>query len=402
MSESILKNAERVNPLRLLDPSWLQALKTPLVIALGAVLAMQVLIGLLLSGESGMAPVAKDVPLLSFDPETVTTIEIEGGDGDGAVRLARTDDGWSLPDLDGFPVSAARVTQLIDGLRGLGRPLPVATSDAARGRFRVADDAFERRLTLRGENGGIATLLVGDSPGFRRLFVRVDGDDAIYDVRLALFDLSANSDDWLERGRLQLNQADISRVATGDWTLIKEEDDWRLDGSDREPNADVVDDLLADVSSLGYLGVLGTEDKPEYGLGDPALTLDIGLKDGASRAYRIGRIQDSEDYALNEGSSRYYYRVAASALDGLFDLNADGLLGQDPKDMTGDQAPDQQAPHDQAPVEQVEAAPQAEAGTEPVAVSPVDATGQSSAAANGVVEVPGQDTQSGKASPPSQ
>ena len=64
----------------------------------------------------------------------------------------------------------------------------------------MADDDFERRITLRGDDGELVTLIVGDSPGFRRLFARVAGEDAVYDLRLALTDLSADSDGWIDRG----------------------------------------------------------------------------------------------------------------------------------------------------------------------------------------------------------
>ena len=57
-----------------LDPSWFQALKTPLVIALGAALAVQLLLALLLGGGSSMTPVAADTKLLPFDREAVTGI----------------------------------------------------------------------------------------------------------------------------------------------------------------------------------------------------------------------------------------------------------------------------------------------------------------------------------------
>jgi hypothetical protein len=345
MSESTLTNPSWKDRSNWLSPSWRRALKTPLVIALGVALVMQLLIALMAGRSAGLAPAVLDQALLELDPEAVSAIEIQDGDGE-TLNLVRSGDQWLLPDLGDFPASETRVEQLIERLAGLIRPLPVATSAAAQARFKVADDAFERRLRLRGEGGDLATLMVGDSPGFRRLFARVAGDDAVYDLRLALFDLSVSPDDWLERGRLQLERSDIVRVAGADWILVKRDDGWRLEGDDQLPDAAAVDALLSSVASLGYRGVLGTDEKPEYGLATPLLMLEVDRADGSRRTYRIGRIADSEDYALKPDDDRYYYRLAAFDLEGLLEQSAATLLGQQ---VSQDDALDAELPETQAP-----------------------------------------------------
>lgn len=321
-------------PMFRLDPNWLQALRTPLVIALGAALLVQLVLALSLGGGSGMAPVVADTKLLPFDREAITSIEIQtraeaDGDTPATLMLTRADEGWTLPALADFPASGTRVQQLLESLATLTRPLPIATSTVARQRFKVADDAFERRVTLRGDNAELATLIVGDSPGFRRVFARVAGEEAVYDLRLALFDLSANSDDWLDRGRLQLDRDKVQRIGGADWTLLRGEDGWRLAGTEQSPDMDAVDDLLGALTSLGYSGVLGTDAKPEYGLATPAATFDIGLADGSVRAYRIGALADSDDYVLKVDDDPYFYRLAAFELSGVLDSTSAKLLGND-------------------------------------------------------------------------
>ena len=341
MSESMVERPMIPFPKFRLDPSWLPALKTPLVIALGAALLVQLVLALLLGGGSGMAPVVADTRLLPFDETAVTGIEIQmpaetDGDAPTTLKLIRASNGWTLPDLGDFPASGTRVQQLFDSLAGLTRPLPVATSADAQRRFKVADDAFERRLTLRGGDDELATLIVGDSPGFRRVFARVAGEDAVYDLRLALFDLSANNDDWLDRGRLQLDREKIQRIAGADWTLMRGEDGWQLEGSAESPDADAVDDLLSSLTSLGYSGVLGTDAKSEYGLDTPAATFAIGLADGTGRRYRIGALADSDDYVLKLDDDPYFYRLAAFELSGLLELTTATLLGNDRSSLEPD------------------------------------------------------------------
>ncbi len=348
------------NPMRWLDPSWQQALKTPLVVGLGALLALQLVMALLVGGGGGMAPMAADTPLFAFDPDSVTGIEIQVGDGGETLRLARTGEGWTLPGLDNFPASDSRVAQLLDTLAGLTRPLPVATTVAAQGRFKVSDDRFERRLFLRGRDGDLGTLTLGDSPGFRRLFARVDDEPAVYDLRLAQSDLSAGVDDWIDRGRLRLDRADIQRIAGPGWTLVKGDEGWRLDGSDAAPDTKALNGLLDQIASLGYHSVLGTEAAPRFGLEAPALTLEIGLAGGATRDYRIGRMAQSDDFVLKEAGDPYYYRLSAFDLGDLLDLTAARLLGTVPAGPGDDTA------NESAPAPTAEAAPAPTAEPTPV------------------------------------
>jgi hypothetical protein len=249
---------------------WRAALRTPLVLGLGALLLVQLVLALLLGRGGGLAPASDTAPLLELDIAAVDEVLIESGDdadsdaGDGKgdrVRIARTEDGWVLPDLDGFPAAASRVEQVLDDLDGISRPLPVATSADARRRFRVADDAFERRLTLRG-GGEEATLIIGDSPGFRRLFARVDGEEAVYDLRLGLFDLAAEADGWIDRGRLQFDRGEITRIGVSgadidDWALVRAENGWSLEGSDAPIDQTSAESLVNAVATVGYSGLLG-------------------------------------------------------------------------------------------------------------------------------------------------
>ncbi|MBK1629701.1 hypothetical protein CKO31_02890 [Thiohalocapsa halophila] len=343
MSETTLSARAAAARRRLgLDAAWRPALRSPLVLLLAAVLVVQIIAALLLGGGHGLAPAAGDTPLLALDMEAVSAIEIAAGEGGDTVSLERSGDDWVLPTLDGFPAGGSRVDALLDDLADLKRPLPVATSADARRRFRVAEDAFERRLTLRGD-GGEAVLFLGDSPGFRRIFARAEGEDAIYDLRLALFDLGATPDDWIDRGRLQFDRGEITRVGTEDWALVRGEDGWSLAGSDAELDTAAVDGLVNAVAAVGYTGVLRPDSDLSYDLDDPARVLTIE-HDGKTRRYRLAPIADSEDYVLKRDAEPYVYRLSAFDAETLLETDRARLLGERPDDGASDGEADAEPP----------------------------------------------------------
>ena len=310
---------------------WFYSLRAPVVLYPAILLGIQMLLAIALTwtARGTLDPTAADTRLLAFDPKAITSLRIEGG-GEG-LSLARGDQGWLITNLSDFPAEGTKVNQLLDKLAGLKRPLPVATSAEAQKRHKVADDGFERKVTLAVGDQTVATLLLGDSPGFKRQFARPAGDQAVYDLDLPLFEVSNRVDDWLLHDRLRIDQAKLTGIATADWQITKDKDTWQLEGSTDKPDPAAVINLVGRLGNLGYRGVLGTADKPEYNQTTPALDLTLQLADGSHRTYRISKAKDSQDYVLKAADQPWYFKLSEFDLEGLLDLNRDKLLGKAPK-----------------------------------------------------------------------
>jgi hypothetical protein len=327
-----------------LNPDWTAALRTPVVLGLAVLLVVQLALALLAGRGPGLAPMPEQAPLLGVDPSTATEIEIESGAGERLLLKRRGDD-WVLPGLNDFPASGSRVAQLLEDLADLERPLPVATSAAAQRRFKVADDAFERRLRFRA-NGAEAALLLGDSPGFRRTFARVDGEDAVYDLRLGLFDLAAEPAGWIDRGRLLVDRGLIRRLqvagADGGFALVRGEEGWALEGSNDAVDQDAADAFADAVATVGYSDVLMPDADVDFDLDAPAREIVVTLDDG-ERRYRLAPIAGSEDYVLRRDGEPHLYRLGAFDAELLLDTDRAGLLGAD-EEPAADAAPAAEVP----------------------------------------------------------
>ncbi|WP_242482128.1 DUF4340 domain-containing protein [Thiocystis violacea] len=331
------------------DLGWGRDLRSPGILGLLLMLALQLLIALGFSlSDPGAAAFTPQAPLIALTPKEVTRITIEGPDDEGKVQLSRKAGGeWVIANLADLPVTATKVDQLLEQVTALKRPLPIGTSEDARKRFKVADDGYVRRLTLEGADGQSTTLVLGETPGFRRIFGRTADDSEVYDLPLALSDVSNRRDDWAQTGLLKLDQEKISSVSGKDWTLTKNEQGWSLAESTEPLDEGAAKALVAKVANLGYRGVLGTEDDPAYHQQEPVLELSIQLDDGGTRAYRISKAEDGEDYVLKDAARPYYFKLSTFDLEGLLDLDRSKLIVQ----------PE---------------APKAEAASEPPAPQPAD------------------------------
>ncbi|WP_462322405.1 DUF4340 domain-containing protein [Halochromatium sp.] len=219
------------NPFSRIEPSWRRALLSPAVGVLIMLLIAQLVAALVLASNAMRATPA-DAPLFDLASEQVTRIEISSDDQQ--LVLVRAPEGWVLPRLADFPADADKVDQLLSTLTRLQRPLPVGSSEEAQRRLKVADDNAERRIQLYGDAGALAQLLTGDSPGFRRLYARIAGEETVYDLPLADFQITSDHDDWVKQDQLRVDAEAIERISSSDWTLS------RIDGGGWQLKTDSV------------------------------------------------------------------------------------------------------------------------------------------------------------------
>ncbi len=304
------------------------SLRSPLVLGLGALLVLQLLAAVLLGlGGKKMGPAGSEGPLLAFEPEQVTGIRVRTSDGE-PVLIAKTEDGWIIPSLKDLPAAKHKVTDLLSKLKGLEKGLPVATSEAALNRFKVGDQVFERKLVLERGDAPPAILYLGDSSGFRRLFVRAAGDKAIYEAELGLFDAPNQPDDWSDRTLLHLKPEAIQRLTFAGLTLERTDDDWRLtdlaEGEEQDELA--IKKQVRALTNIDFVGVVGDEERPAIDTESTPVEIEATLTEGETIRYRITKLAEGDDYLLEVSNRPQGFTLAGYAVENLTDLQRTDLL----------------------------------------------------------------------------
>jgi len=303
-------------------------LSSPLVIALSALLVLQLLVTFLLGiGGKKVGLTASEGPLLAFDPEQVTGIRIRSPDRE-PVLVTKTEDSWIIPALKDLPAATHKVTALLAKLEGLQKGLPVATSDAALKRFKVADRIFERKLILERGDAPPVILYFGDSPGFRRLFVRADGDGAVYEAELGLFDAPNRTDNWSDRTLLHLKPEAVQRLMFAGLILERTDDDWRLTDLARgeEQDQQATKDRIRTLTNIDFVGVLANEEGPTIDTASTPLEIEATLTDGETIRYRITKLAEGNDYLLEVSNRPQRFTLASYVAEDLTKLSRADLL----------------------------------------------------------------------------
>ncbi|CAK0751956.1 putative DUF4340 domain-containing protein [Gammaproteobacteria bacterium] len=365
-----------------------------LISVLGVVLAIQLVLALFLEMTAGgIGGVASSEPLLHFEAKSIDRITIEPS-GKAPMVLEHRGTAWSLPALAGFPAFTAKVDGFLNRLAGLHKRLPVATTSAAVKRFKVSSAAYEHKVVLSAGDKTVATLWLGDSPGFRQLYGRANDEDAVYNLDLATYEVAADPNQWTDKTVLNLKPDEITQVNLPEVHLVRVKEaekgnnaekandkdgnndagkpgKWQVEGlSPREAiNFGEIETLVNQLANIGFESVLGKENQPEYRQEAPALTVSITTQAGEQRSYVFSKPDSGKEakpekatdankadadkgkgqekgseYILKASISPYYFKVADFTVKELLEAKRDKLVKKPtaaatPKEVAKETAP---------------------------------------------------------------
>jgi len=204
----------------------------------------------------------------------------------------------------------------------------VATSEEALKRFKVADEGFERKLTLERGDEPPVVLYLGDSPGFRRLFVRAGGDPAVYDAELGLFDAPDKADSWSNRSLLHLDAEKVERLMLPGLTLERKDDGWRLAGLDKgqEQDQGAVDDAVRALTNIDFVGVVADKKEPAVSKDASPVEIEATLAGGKSVRYEISKLAKGSDSLLTVSNRPQRFTLSQYMAEALTGIERTDLL----------------------------------------------------------------------------
>ncbi len=253
---------------------------------------------------------------------------------DKTLTLKKEDGRWSVDSGESgsaIPVDGEKVDKLLEKLAELRAPWPVATTTAARERFEVGDENRQRHLLLQAGGKIAAELLLGTSPGFRRLHVRIPGADEIYEVDLTHFELATSVDEWLDRAVLAADGAVSAVARDGQWRLARSDDGWMLDDGAADSNA--AEQMADRFANLRVLGVAGPAPADEAS--KPATRFTVTDEKGQYTLSLYGPVEGGE-YEIVSDRTPGRFRLAAYVAEQLMAEGATLLPGANPPAAGGE------------------------------------------------------------------
>jgi hypothetical protein len=258
----------------------------------------------------------------------VTAIVIASNAGD-ELRLERGADGWTLAGTDGFPANGQKVDEVLGKLISINADRLVTRTEGSHSRLQVAEDQFDRRITLT-TGAGDRVLYLGSSAGAGATHVRQgDAPETYLTGAIAGWELDTQPSGWVDTQYVKLTPEDISKLvlsnANGTFTFTRGEDgQWSTTDLAEGEQLGVasVDALANRVANIALTRPLGKNEQPEYGLAQPQATVVVTVRDdaGMETAHTLllgAKDADNADYYFKSSDSPYYVTIASFTGDDL-------------------------------------------------------------------------------------
>lgn len=277
-------------------------MKTTSIVLAGLFVAQAAVAGVLYYNTSSQRAVRPEGALLALDADALQQIQIEGDNE--SVVLKNTDGTWLIDDT-GLPAEPFTVEQTVKALTDMQLGWAVANTAASHQQLEVADDNFQRRVTIASGDDESAEILIGTSPGFKRSHVRKRGADEVYSVAINTFDLPTTTTDWLDKSLLQIEG--VNSVTLNDTALVQQDDQWVFgDGSDNTDQTKAAE-LVSALEGLRVTGVAKDT-------ADDVAFETVAVKAGdAEYEYRFAAVDD--EYVVGRQDIDALFSLSQSAYD---------------------------------------------------------------------------------------
>lgn len=295
---------------------------------LAAVLGFQLALALVLWSFSSdhTAFRAKD-PLLAFDPAKVDRIEI-AENGASSVALVKEDGKWTIPSFASFPADGAKVTGFLTKLNALKKGWPVASSAEAAKRFKVAGDAYERKIVLKSGGNAIGEILLGTSPAFKQISARAGDDSHVYSVAFAEYEAGTRGDDWMDRTLLNIPQDQIVSIATGDVTLERKDGKFVLSGlvEGQKPDETAIYRLVGALTYPVFDSVVGKGAEALAKVNEPNIEVTVKRTSGAPIVLKYKKEAAGGAYVFASSATGFLFRASEAAIEPIAKAKHDALI----------------------------------------------------------------------------
>ena len=271
--------------------------------------------------DDNLATFVPNEPLLGFQLEELSKIIIS--DGKDSINLEQIDGEWVLPDYGNFPVSDSKKALFEDKLFSLERPYPLANTKIAQKQFEVGSDSFKKKISFYKGEELTDSLLLGSSPGFRKIHVRKESEDQTYSVEFSAYDLQLTDSSWFDRNFLKIDRGDISKISFGELSILLDDNKSSLAGmtENEELVSEKVDTLIEKLSRPSF-NDLGKDIEAHYSPDSPYLTYTIALTNGTEVSYSYSRPKklesDKEEpnyFILKLSNSPFFFRISNTTVE---------------------------------------------------------------------------------------
>ena len=285
-------------------------------LALSCLIIQIGLTALIYSSSRQTSQAQPNTTLLQFVPASIDSIELS--ERSTHITLRKSGNGWIIDDDRALPADSQLIEAFLQKLASLKQGFAVATTAAATSRFFTAEDNAQHHLILKEGSTRQADLFIGSAAGFKKAHARKNGSNEIFALELSSFELAANTDKWLDKHLLKIDEKEVTAVRFPNFSLEKTGETWQLAGlsPNQKSNDNEVRNILSKITDLAVEGIADQEGAKKLFDQAKPFSFSIQLTDGNNREFSF--VKDKEKNYVGKISGReQYFRFFINTIDDL-------------------------------------------------------------------------------------
>lgn len=302
---------------------------------LAALLAVQIVLGVVVFWPRPAASGAGEPLLPNFKAADVTGLTLSDGQGK-RLALAKNGEAWVMPEAGNYPVDGAKVTPFLEKLEKIKTNRLVTQTEGSHAQLKVAANDFNTLVEVKAKDGTAHKLYLGSAAGGSATHVRADDRPEVYlSGEINSFEASTGASSWIDTLYFTVPlTAPVNLTlenANGTFNLIKTGETWTMEGlAEGETfNEGGFSGLLNQITNIRMTEPLGKEDS-WFGKDKPLATITLKATDKTYTLKLGAKDTTDNSYVLKSSESPYYVRVAEYTGSSLVDKKRDDFLQQAP------------------------------------------------------------------------
>ncbi|MGI6680680.1 MAG: DUF4340 domain-containing protein [Bdellovibrionota bacterium] len=185
------------------------------------------------------------------------------------LELIKENDIWLLKDKFKFPASQEKVSNILNAVFNTHEIRRVGTSENALEKFKLTEKKHVEEIALF-ENEKLDTLYLGDTPEFKKVYIRNKNSKDSFVANLSKFDLGVDVTSWYQKDFLGFSKELVTKVSFNSFSIIKDGEKFTIDKLEDKKVIDEekMDFLLNKLFSLKFLDILSVDkiklDAPDF------------------------------------------------------------------------------------------------------------------------------------------
>lgn len=297
---------------------------------LSSLLLLQLIIAsMLFSTDSHVDSAMTTTSLVDIKDNAVDEIQIIANNDE--LTLTKHDGRWQLKNHPELPLIQSKVSALTNDLVKSKVTWPVTKTSSSHERFKVANDHFAKKIIFskNGTKGDEKdsekyaeqhTVLLGDSPNFKKLYARNEADDNVYSISYSIHQASTDADAWLDKSLLSVDS--ISQIKHSVINLKKQDDKWQLASPDDKTeqtalDTDSIEELVNQLTRFTVKGIADTSYEPSN---------QLVVHDEANNEYIYSFAAKDNNYFVKRNDINQWFSLAKPKFEQLANLSMDNFI----------------------------------------------------------------------------